>query len=113
MNVFEKSVRTQAETAIHQIWRESPIQGTDPILQLIGLALEDGAGGIESPPKVPVSSQEWLTWQGLLLQNQDKVLGSVNQLLQREQISIPSSREAIREWAAQIVLSVMDELEIS
>ena len=41
--------------------------GMDPILELIGCLLEDGAGGVTSPMELQVTTEQWLTWNQMAL----------------------------------------------
>jgi len=56
MGEFAKALRRQAAQVLRTMFQHDPGRGADPMLELIGFLLEDGAGGVMSPADTPVTT---------------------------------------------------------
>ena len=110
MGEFENTLRRQAAQAMRMMFQHDPGHGTDPVLELIGSLLEDEAGGVLPPPDTPVATEQWLTWNRLVAEHPRALARTVMRELQRERRSLPPDKEAMRSWAAQVLLSILDRL---
>lgn len=110
MGGFANALRRQAAQALRAMFRHDPGRGADPVIELIGFLLEDGAGGILPPPGAPVTTEQWLTWNRLTAEHPRALARTVMRELKRERRSQPQDKEAMRAWAAQVLLSTLDRL---
>ena len=110
MGGFAKKLREQAMQALWTMFRHDPGRKTDPVPELIGFLLEDRAGGILPPADTPVTTEQWLTWNGLVTKHPRALKRTMWRVLERERLGLPQDREAMRSWAAQVLLSTLDRL---
>jgi hypothetical protein len=102
--------REAAKQAIRSHFGQEPCPESDPVTELVTILLEDGAGGIEPPSAVSVTKDQWLTWSRLLLEHPEALTRATAQELTREVVPIPAEREAMRTWAGELLLRVLDRL---
>ena len=107
-----KRISKQAARAMREIFGEEPTPGENPLLELMGLLLGDGSGDVQSPPAVPITNQQWLDWHYLTLMNPRQVIAVMEYILRSEQTKLPSQQEVMRIWAACLLLSTLDQLEM-
>ena len=112
MGEFVKQVRKQAEKALREIFGQEMLPGENPLLELMGLLLGDGFGEVQSPRTIPITSQQWLDWHHLVLMKPEELTLAMNFILETEQSEFPREREAMRLWAASLMLSTLDQLEM-
>jgi hypothetical protein len=112
MGGFADALRQQAAQALRTMFQHDPDRRADPVLELIGFLLEDGAGGVLPLPDTPVTTEQWLTWNRLWAEHPRALARAVTQELERERLGLPQGREAMRTWAAQVLLSTLDRLEV-
>ena len=112
MDEFVRQISNQAAKALREIFGQAPLPGANPILELMGLLLGDGFGEIQPPPAIPISSQQWVDWHHLALMKPEELIAAMNFVLEAEQRHIPREREAMRLWAASLMLSTLDQLEL-
>ena len=112
MGEFVKQVSKQAAKAMREIFGQEPLPWENPLLELMGLLLGDGFGEVQSMPTVPITSQQWLDWHHLALMNPQELLAAMNLVLTSEQSELPWERETMRIWAASLLLSTLDQLEM-
>ena len=110
MSEFANALRQQAAQALRTMFQHDPGRGADPLLELIGFLLEDGAGGVHPPMDTPVAIEQWLTWNRLAAERPQALARTVMRELRRERLSLPQDKEAMRSWAAQVLLSTLDRL---
>ncbi len=110
MGEFANALRQQAAQALRAMFQHDPGRGVDPVLELIGFLLEDGAGGVLPLSGTPVTTEQWLTWTRLVTEHPRALARTVTGQLERERLALPQGREAIRSWAAQVLLSTLDRL---
>ena len=110
MGEFANSQRRQAAQTLRAMFQHDPGRGADPVLELIGFLLEDGAGGVLPPPDTPVATEQWLTWNRLGAEHPRVLARTVMRELKRERRSLPQDKQAMRSWAAQALLSTLDRL---
>lgn len=113
MGGFANELRQQAAEALRTMFQHDPGCGADPVLELIDFLLEDGAGGILPPADTPVTDSQWLAWNRLLMEHPRALARTVMQELKGEHLGLPKERGAMRSWAAQVLLSVLDRLGMS
>jgi hypothetical protein len=112
MGEFAKQVSKQAVEALREIFGQEPLPEENPLLELMGLLLGDGFGEVQSPPTIPISSQQWLDWQHLALMEPEELITAMNLVLETEQKKLPRHWEAMQTWAALLFLNTLDLLEM-
>lgn len=112
MGEFVKQISRQAAEALRGLFGQEPLPTENPLLELIGLLLGDGLGGVQSTPTVPITSQQWLDWHHLALMTPAELTTAVNHILETEQRELPRDLERMRIWAASLMLSTLDQLEM-
>ncbi len=112
MDEFVKQVGKQAVEALREIFGREPLPEENPLLELMGLLLGDGFGEVQPPPALPISSQQWLDWHHLTHMKPKELIAAMNLVLETEQRKLPREREAMRLWAASLMLSTLDQLEM-
>ena len=111
MDEYVRQANEQAAKALQEIFGQKPLPGQNPLLELMGLLLGDGFGEVEPPAAVPITSQEWLDWHHLVLMKPDELLATMNLVLETEQPRLPKEPDAMRLWAASLLLQTLDRLE--
>ena len=112
MGEFVQQVNMQAMEALREIFRQEPRPEENPLLELMGLLLGDGFGEVQPPPSIPISSQQWLDWHHLALMKPEELAAAMNLVLETQQRQLPRQREAMRTWAASLLLHTLDQLEM-
>ena len=112
MNEFAEMVRQQAAEALRPIFQQQATPQADPIVELIGFLLEDGAGGVLSPPQVPVTTDQWHFWHQLAMEREAELVKTLASVLQDERVELPTKTEAMQQWAAWLLLSTLDRMEM-
>ncbi len=112
MAAFVKQVSEQATVALREIFGREPLPWEHPVLELIGLLLGDGFGEVQSPPALPITSQQWLDWHHLTLMNPQRLIAAMNLSLETGRQKLPRQRETMEIWAAALFLATLDRLEM-
>jgi hypothetical protein len=112
MGGFVRHVGRQAVEALRGLFGREPLPEENPLLELMGLLLGDGFGEILPPPAIPINSQQWLDWHHWVLTQPEQLVAVMNVVLESEQRSLPRDPEAMRLWAASLMLSTLDQLEM-
>lgn len=112
MGEFVKQVSRQAAEALREFFGQELLPTENPVLALLGLLLGDGFGEIQSPPALPITSQEWLDWHHLALMKPEELTTAINCVLETEQRELPRDLERMRIWAASLMLSTLEKLEM-
>jgi len=112
MGEFVKQVSKQAVEALRETFGRELLAEENPLLELMGLLLGDGFGEVQSPPTIPISSQQWLDWHHLALMQPEELIAAMNLVLETEQRTLPTELTAMRLWAASLMLSTLDQLEL-
>jgi hypothetical protein len=112
MGEFVKQVSKQAVEALRETFSRELLAEENPLLELMGLLLGDGFGEVQSPPTMPITSQQWLDWHHLALMKPEELIAAMNFILETEQREFPREREAMRVWAASLLLSTLDQLQM-
>ena len=112
MGAFAKQVNKQAMEALREIFGRDPLPWENPLLELLGLLLGDGFGEVQPPPAIPISGQQWLDWHHLALMRPERLTAVMNYILETEQRELPQEQEAMRLWAASLMLNTLDQLEM-
>ena len=110
MGEFVKQVSKQAMVTVRETFGRELLPEENPLLELMGLLLGDGFGEVQSPPTIPITSQQWLDWHYLTLMNPNELLAAMNLVLKSYQSELPWEREAMRIWAASLLLRTLDQL---
>jgi hypothetical protein len=111
MDECVRRVSKQAAKAMREIFGQEPLPWENPLLELMGLLLGDGFGEVQSPPSVPITSQQWLDWHHLALMNPQELLAAMNHVLETKQRMFPTELTAMQTWAASLFLNTLDQLE--
>jgi len=112
MDEFAKQVSRQASKALREVFGQEPLPGGNPLLELTGLLLGDGFGEVQPPPTIPITTQQWLDWHHLALMKPEELTAALNFILETEKRELPREREAMRRWAASLLLGTLDQLEM-
>ena len=112
MGEFADMMKQRAVEVLRRTHRQEPSAGTEPVVELIGLVLEDGAGGVLPLPQTPVTTEQWIIWNRLVMDRPEELVQTLTQVLDREQMELPPAAGAMRTWAAQLLLSTLDEMEM-
>jgi hypothetical protein len=113
MNEFAERIRQEAAHALRPLFQQQASTETDPIVELIGFLLEDGAGGVLSAAEVPVTTNQWLTWHQLAMERENEVTETMARVLEEERVELPTKAEAMQQWAAWLLLSTLDRMEMA
>ncbi len=112
MDEYAKRVNQQAVEVLRELFGRGLLAEENPLLELIGLLLGDGFGQVHPPPNVPITSQQWLDWHHLAFTTPKRLIATMNVVLERERWSLPRQWEAMRTWAASVLLSTLDQFEM-
>lgn len=110
MSEFADTIRQQAADALQPLYPMEASTETDPIVELMEFLLEDGAGGVLPPVVIPVTTDQWLSWNQLNMDRPDELSETIDQLLEEERVELPIELEAMREWAAWLLVSTLDRM---
>jgi hypothetical protein len=110
MGEFANTIRRQAAQTLRTRFQHDPGHPADPVLELMGLLLEDGAGGFLLLPDTPVTTEQWITWNRLVQNQPRAVVRVLTRELERERVVLPRDKEAMRTWSAQLLLSTLDRM---
>ncbi|TWT44452.1 hypothetical protein RAS1_08670 [Phycisphaerae bacterium RAS1] len=113
MGDFANTIRRQAAETMRNVLHREVSQRTDPLLELIAALLEDGAGGIHITPEAPVTTDQWLTWNRLVTERESLLVRSMTRVLERERLPLPMGTDAMRTWAARLLLITLDCLGLA
>jgi hypothetical protein len=95
------------------MFHQEVTSGMDPILELIGNLLEDGAGGVTSPTEMRVTTEQWHTWNQMVLSVPKAMAETAGEVLEREQLEIPTAKESLHNWAACLVLCTLEYMSMT
>ena len=112
MDEFVSTIRHRAAQALRQLYNQEMPPRIDPILALIAFLLDDEAGGVTPQVDPAVTTQQWLTWSELLLLQHAGLSQTMTLVLERERMDLPTDLAALRNWAACLVLSTLDQIEM-
>ncbi len=110
MGEFAESTKQQAMEVLRRTYRQEPSAGTDPVVELMAILLEDGAGGVRPLSQTPLTTEQWIIWHRLVMERSEELVRMLTQVLEREQTELPPETEAMQAWAAQLLLSTLDEM---
>ena len=112
MDEFVRQLNKQAVEALREIFGHEPLPCENPLLELIGFLLGDGFGEVQPPPIQPITSQQWLDWHHLALMRPEELVAAMNSILAMERKRLPQQPEALRNWAASLMLRALDRWEM-
>ena len=110
MGEFGESVRQQAAETLRRVFCQEGTPGVDPVLELMGVLLEDGPEGKAPAGESLISTAEWMSWNLLILDREEDVSRSITEILEREEMEFPEEPAKLRQWAANLVLMTLGEL---
>ncbi len=110
MGEFANALRQQAAQVLRTMFQHDPGRGADPVLELIGFLLADEGGGVFQHPDTNVTTEQWFTWNRLLVERPRLLRQTARREVEREWPALPQGREAMQSWAAQLLLSTLDHL---
>ena len=110
MGEFADIMKRRAVEVLRRKYRQDPSAGTEPVVELIGFLLEDGAGGVLPLSQTPLTTEQWIIWHRLVMGRPDELARMLSQVLEREQMELPPVVGAMRTWAAQLMVSTLDEM---
>ena len=112
MGEFVQQVSKQAMEALREIFRQEPLPEENPLLELMDLLLGDGLGEVQPPPSISISSQQWMDWHHLALMEPEELATAMNFVLETQRRTLPQEGEAMRLWAASLMLNTLDQLDM-
>ena len=107
---FSRTTRLQARLAIRNLYQRESESESDPVIELIACLLEDGGGAVSAFPKAELTTDQWATWNHLALHGPEALALTLTRELEREKSPMPSDPEAMRTWAARLVVATLDRL---
>jgi hypothetical protein len=107
---FADKVRLHAAVELRRTYHHQVTRDADPVLELVGFLLEDGAGGVLSHPQAPVTTEQWLTWNQLAMEREKELARAASSVLEEEIMELPEVAEAMRYWAASLLLKTLDRM---
>ncbi len=110
MGEFADTTKQRAVEVLRRTYGQEPSAGTEPLVELIGCLLEDVAGGVLPLAQTPLTTEQWIIWHRLLMERPEELARMLTQVLEREQVELPPVVGAMRTWAAQLMLSTLDEM---
>jgi len=110
MSEFADTTKQEAVEVLRRTYRQEPSAGTDPMVELMGVLLEDGVGGVQALSQTPLTTEQWITWHRLVMERPEELVRVLTQLLEREQTELPPEVGAMRAWAAHLLLSTLDAM---
>lgn len=113
MGEYVKQVSKQAMEELRDTFGRQLLPAENPILELIGFLLGDGFGEVQSPPTMPISSQQWLDWHHLAFTTPGELIAVLNFILETERPKFPTELTAMRIWAASLLLNTLDQLQMT
>jgi len=108
MGEFLDMNKKAAAEWLRQMFQQQVTSAMDPILELVGCLLEDGAGGVASPMELQVTTEDWLTWNKLALSIPKALTESAEEVLENERLEVPTVKESLHNWAACLVLCTLE-----
>jgi hypothetical protein len=108
MDEFVRQISEQARQAAVEISGRELLRDENPILELIGLLLGDGYGDVRDQESI--STQQWLDWHHLITAQPEELIETIHFILDWEQKKLPTELEAMRVWAASLMLLTFDEM---
>jgi hypothetical protein len=110
MGEFTETTKKRAAETLSRTFQQGTTAGVDPVLELTGFLLEDGAGGVVPQPEAPVTTEQWLLWNQLALEQPEELIEAMTSVLDEEEMELPQEPEAMRTWAASLLLKTLDQM---
>ena len=110
MGQFANTLRRQAARALLSEFHQEATPGNDPVLELIGILLGDEDASESPPAGSSLTTEQWMTWNQLAMDREAELVRAVTRVVDREATELPQERQAMRAWAAWLVLSTLDEM---
>ena len=110
MDEFLDMNRKLAADWLRQMFQRQVSSGMDPILELVGCLLEDGAGGVASPMELQVTTEDWLTWNQLALTIPKALTETAAEVLEKERLEVPTVKASLQIWAACLILCTLEHM---
>ena len=111
MGEFADMNKKVAAETLRQLFQQEVAAEMDPIIELVGYLLEDGTGGITAPSDYPITTEQWLTWNRLVLQLPQRLSQVAALVIEQEWLAMPTEQTMLRPWAACILLCTLDRFE--
>jgi hypothetical protein len=111
MAEFADRNRKEALEVLQLIFLQDVMPGKDPLPHLIACLLEDGAGGLSPPPEVPLTTEDWLSWNQLAMEQPRELTWTLTDILEEERLKVPRNVPALVIWAATLVQLTLDRME--
>ena len=113
MDELSNMNKKRAAEWLRQMFQQDVTRGMDPILELVGCLLEDGAGGVASPVELQVTTEDWLTWNKLALSIPKALAETVEEVLEKEWLEVPTVKESLLNWAACLILCTLEHMSMT
>lgn len=113
MDEYVQQIEQQAAATLRRLTNQESVTGGSPTVELITQLLADQAGGVKAPATTPVTTDDWLLWNQLALERPTELQEVVTSMLARERVVLPSDEEALRRWAACLLLAVLDDWPVT
>lgn len=113
MDGFANTTSKRAEEMLRLLFYCEPTSGMHPVLELVGFLLGDEVEEIQTLPEAPLTTEEWLYWNQLAMDRPTELVECMNTVLEQERVSLPSELNAMRNWAAWLVQSTLEQLHLT
>ncbi len=111
MDEYVQQVYSQAAHAMRRMFLIVPSRDENPVLKLIAFLVADEDGGIDQSLEVPISHGQWIYWNQLVMEQEDKLIQAMNAVIAREQESFPRFLTPRRNWGANLLLETLDQFQ--
>ncbi|MEX2171083.1 MAG: hypothetical protein WD851_17320 [Pirellulales bacterium] len=98
MNEFAQKIREEAVQALQSQQQQKGNPDNDPIVELVAVLVEEGT----------VTTDQWLTWNQLAMDRPEELSQMITKVLEYEKVKLPQDQEALREWAASLLVNTLD-----
>ena len=112
MSEFLDQQNKQAFQLLREEYNLVPSKGEYPLLVLVSKALDDQNLSLKLPPRSgEPSPAQWERWSVLWERSPRLLVKELEKLMLREESPVPE-KEDLPEWAASLVVLVLDELDL-
>lgn len=112
MSEFANMITQRAADLLRRTFQQETPREANPLLELIGVLLEDGAGGVMPSLVTTVTTEQWQRWNQLALERPQELILTMTEVLEQERTQLPAELGAMQNWAACLLLSTIDQMEI-
>ena len=108
MDEFASKIRAIASDALLRFYHREPTPGMDPVVELIAFLVEEPVFSMESPSSLGITTEEWMSWNRLVLESPGEMSKAITAFLEEERAVLPMGPEAMKTWAVHLMRSILD-----